>query len=99
MVVYENEDFLNKFDRVISVEMFEHMKNYGALLRKISGLEFSHQKPFLICLNLPRWMAAGGKLFVHIFTHKWKPYHFKDDWMARTFFTGERGGEGSLVLL
>ena len=38
-------------------------------------------------------MSPGGKLFVHIFTHKWKPYHFKDDWMARTFFTGERRGD------
>ena len=40
VAVYENEDFLNKFDRIISIEMFEHMKNYGALLKKISGLEF-----------------------------------------------------------
>ena len=42
---YENEDFLNNFDRIISIEMFEHMKNYGALLRKISGLELSHHPP------------------------------------------------------
>ena len=48
VAVYENEDFLNKFDRIISIEMFEHMKNYGALLRKISGLEFCPHKPFLI---------------------------------------------------
>ena len=72
MALYENEEFSNKFDRIISVEMFEHMKNYKALLRKLS-----------------LWLAEGGKLFVHIFTHKWKPYHFKDDWMGRTFFTGE----------
>ena len=91
MAEYENEDFLNNFDRIISIEMFEHMKNYGALLRKISGLEFYPHKPFLIKKkNLARWLSPGGKLFVHIFTHKWKPYHFKDDWMARTFFTGER---------
>jgi cyclopropane-fatty-acyl-phospholipid synthase len=25
------------FDRVISIEMFEHMKNYGKLLKKISA--------------------------------------------------------------
>ena len=48
VAVYENEDFLNKFDRIISIEMFEHMKNYGALLKKISGLEFYPHKPFLI---------------------------------------------------
>jgi cyclopropane fatty-acyl-phospholipid synthase-like methyltransferase len=40
--------------------MFEHMKNYGKLLEKISG-----------------WLRPEGKLFVHIFTHKWKPYHFE----------------------
>ena len=44
-------------------------------------------------------MAVGGKLFVHIFTHKWKPYHFKDDWMARTFFTGEGGGEPCSIVI
>ena len=66
------EEFKEKFDRVISIEMFEHMKNYEALLRKIST-----------------WLKVEGKLFVHIFTHKWKPYHFKDDWMARNFFTGK----------
>ena len=68
---YENEGFSCNFDRIISIEMFEHMKNYEALLKKISS-----------------WLTTEGKLFVHIFTHKWKPYHFTDDWMARTFFTG-----------
>ena len=69
---FESDGFRENFDRVISIEMFEHMKNYELLLSKISG-----------------WIRPGGKLFVHIFTHKWKPYHFVDDWMARTFFTGE----------
>ncbi len=64
-----------KFDRVVSVEMFEHMRNYDALLGKIT-----------------RWLKPGGKLFVHIFTHKELAYLFdvKDDsdWMAQYFFTG-----------
>jgi cyclopropane-fatty-acyl-phospholipid synthase len=63
------------FDRVVSVEMFEHMKNYDLLMRKIAG-----------------WLRPGGKLFVHIFTHREHAYHFEDrgpdDWMARHFFSG-----------
>lgn len=63
------------FDRVISVEMFEHMRNYDALTRKING-----------------WLNPGGKLFIHIFTHRLYAYPFEvrdeTDWMARYFFTG-----------
>lgn len=60
-----------KADRVISIEMFEHMKNYNLLLQKIS-----------------HWLKPGGKLFVHIFTHKDLPGHFENGWMSETFFTG-----------
>jgi cyclopropane-fatty-acyl-phospholipid synthase len=64
-----------QFDRVVSIEMFEHMKNYQLLLGRIS-----------------RWLAPGGLLFVHIFTHSSLAYHFvpdgPGDWMARNFFTG-----------
>jgi cyclopropane-fatty-acyl-phospholipid synthase len=64
-----------QFDRVVSIEMFEHMKNYQLLLNRIS-----------------RWLAPGGLLFVHIFTHSRFAYHFVQDgpgdWMARNFFTG-----------
>lgn len=63
------------FDRVVSIEMFEHMKNYEQLLARIS-----------------QWLAPGGRLFVHIFTHQRFAYHFESqgpgDWMARHFFTG-----------
>ena len=63
------------FDRVVSVEMFEHVRNYRALLERIS-----------------RWLAADGKLFVHIFCHRELMYPFEtdgdDDWMGRHFFTG-----------
>jgi len=63
------------FDRVVSIEMFEHMKNYQELLGRIA-----------------RWLDAGGRLFVHIFTHDRFAYHFESrgpgDWMARHFFTG-----------
>jgi len=64
-----------RFDRVVSVEMFEHMKNYRILLARIGG-----------------WLKPGGRLFVHIFTHRNLSYHFvardASDWMSRHFFTG-----------
>ncbi|BAM81691.1 probable coclaurine N-methyltransferase [Cyanidioschyzon merolae strain 10D] len=65
------------FDRIVSVEMFEHMKQYDRLLAKIAGW----LKP-----------DGQGKLFIHIFVHRAVPYHFEAtseaDWMARYFFTG-----------
>lgn len=61
------------FDRVISIEMMEHMKNYERLFERVSSwLKFD-----------------TGRLFVHIFTNKTSPYHFEgDNWMARYFFSG-----------
>ncbi|KAL5523586.1 hypothetical protein ACEPAG_7759 [Sanghuangporus baumii] len=80
------------FDRILSIEMFEHMKNYEVLLQKISTW------------LRPRESSPGkegnGKeeddaeedsfLFVHIFCHKTTPYHFENDdgWMAQMFFSG-----------
>jgi cyclopropane-fatty-acyl-phospholipid synthase len=64
-----------RFDRVVSVEMFEHMRNYELLLRRIAD-----------------WLAADGRLFVHVFAHRTFAYPYLDrgpsDWMARHFFTG-----------
>ncbi len=63
------------YDRVVSVEMFEHMRNWDALLAKIAT-----------------WLNPGGKLFIHIFTHKTFAYPYEvrgeGDWMAQHFFTG-----------
>lgn len=63
------------FDRIVSIEMFEHMRNYQKLMQKIAS-----------------FLKPGGKLFVHIFTHKTYTYKFevKDetDWMSKYFFTG-----------
>lgn len=65
----------DRFDRVVSVEMFEHVRNYRELLRRIAG-----------------WLNPGGKLFVHIFCHRYLAYPFEtegeDNWMGRYFFTG-----------
>jgi cyclopropane-fatty-acyl-phospholipid synthase len=63
-------------DRVVSVEMFEHMKNYEALLAKV----VAWLKP------------DTGRLFVHIFTFLYHSYHFEvqsaSDWMTKYFFAG-----------
>ncbi|SOV05535.1 related to N-methyltransferase [Ustilago sp. UG-2017a] len=63
------------FDRILSIEMFEHMKNYSQLFRKVS----SWLKD-----------GGESRLFIHIFCHRTTPYHFHDDdgWMAQNFFAG-----------
>ena len=66
-------EFQLAFDRVISIEMFEHMKNYQKLLHKVAGLD----QTMCTSPQISTWARPGGKVFVHIFTHKWKPYHFK----------------------
>ncbi len=64
-----------RFDRVVSVEMFEHVRNHRQLLRQIAD-----------------WLNPGGKLFVHIFSHRKHTYLFEaksqKDWMSKYFFTG-----------
>ena len=64
-----------RFDRVVSVEMFEHMANWQGLLSRVAG-----------------WLKKDGRLFLHVFTHKTRPYRFDlsdpADWIAQHFFTG-----------
>lgn len=63
------------FDRIVSVEMFEHMRNYRQLLAELS-----------------RHLSREGKLFIHIFCHRYLAYPFESDgsenWMGRHFFSG-----------
>lgn len=64
-----------RFDRVVSVEMFEHMRNYRELLSRISGWLKADGKLFV-------------HIFAH--RELAYPYELDDgvDWMARHFFTG-----------
>jgi len=63
------------YDRIVSVEMFEHMSNWSDLLARIRT-----------------WLTPDGRLFVHVFSHRSKPYRFdhgdEADWIAQHFFTG-----------
>ena len=68
-------DIEQKFDRVVSVEMFEHMRNYKLLLQRISGWLRDNGKLFV-------------HIFTH---HKYAyKFEVKDnsDWMSKYFFTG-----------
>jgi cyclopropane fatty-acyl-phospholipid synthase-like methyltransferase len=68
----------------ILTQMFEHMKNYQALFKKVSTW-----------LRPPSKMEPANEsdeslLFIHVFCHKTTPYHFVEDdgWMAKNFFSG-----------
>ena len=66
-------DTPRRFDRVLSVEMFEHMKNYDALLARVAswlrpeGLLFVH-------------IFTHAEVAYH--------FERSDDWIGRYFFTG-----------
>lgn len=63
------------FDRVLSIEMFEHMRNYGLLLRKIAGWLKPDGKLFVHIFAHP--------LLAYPFEDAGQ-----SDWMTRHFFTG-----------
>jgi hypothetical protein len=62
------------------LKMFEHMKNYQTLLRKVSTWLRPKTTDF----------DEDSLLFIHIFCHRTTPYHFEseDGWMAQNFFSG-----------
>ena len=63
------------FDRVVSVEMFEHMRNWNLLFERISGWLKPGGKLFF-------------HIFVHQFYTYPFETSGDDDWMGRHFFTG-----------
>lgn len=64
-----------EYDRVVSVEMFEHMRNYPRLFEKISRFLVSHGKMFVHVFSHSKYAY---------FYEEEDP----DDWIARYFFTG-----------
>ena len=71
-----NDFFIDKtFDRVVSVEMFEHMRNYAELLRRISGWLKPDGRLFV-------------HIFCHRDLAYFFETEGEDNWMGRYFFTG-----------
>ena len=63
------------FDRIVSVEMFEHMRNYRRLLRKLAGLLAPDGRVFI-------------HIFTHREHPYLFESRDESDWMSRHFFTG-----------
>jgi cyclopropane-fatty-acyl-phospholipid synthase len=65
----------NRFDRVVSVEMFEHMRNYQLLLKKVASFLKPNGKLFV-------------HIFTHKeYAYKFEVID-ETDWMSQYFFTG-----------
>jgi hypothetical protein len=70
-------------------QMFEHMKNYEALFKKVST--WLKPRPTKQETSAPKdTLPDESLLFIHIFCHRTSPYHFVEDdgWMAKNFFSG-----------
>lgn len=70
-----SDHFAGSFDRIVSVEMFEHMRNWEELLRRASGWLHADGRLFL------HFFAHRDYAY---------PFEVRDesDWMSRWFFSG-----------
>eukprot|EP00466_Bigelowiella_natans_P006570 jgi/Bigna1/54110/estExt_Genewise1Plus.C_280134 len=75
MNTFQLPNGMPEFDRVISIEMFEHMKNYGKLLAKVASFLKPGGMLFVHTFN--------HKSFSYHFE-----VQGPDDWMSKYFFTG-----------
>ncbi|MFG1486310.1 SAM-dependent methyltransferase [Halobacteriovorax sp. RZ-2] len=64
-----------KFDRIVSIEMFEHMRNYNSLFSKVSSWLKDNGKLFI-------------HIFCHKDASYFFETQGEDNWMGRYFFTG-----------
>ena len=72
---FAHEQLAGGFDRVLSIEMFEHMKNYGLLLAKIARWLKPEGRLFV-------------HIFVHKLLAYHFQAEGRSDWMSEYFFTG-----------
>lgn len=67
-----------RFDRILSIEMLEHVRNHSRVFQKMAGWLSSD---------------ADARCFVQVFCHRQRSYDFDTEesgsWMARHFFTGK----------